>query len=175
MKGRRWGAVFHVAVNDRDDWFVRDPIYRLLFLVMATVPAAPKRVLSLILWFNLPFSAPVRLAGQIVVSSNLPLKSISATICLLHRVRCKDWSSTLFMRTEISSYARLTLASQRPRNRRGCGGARIERRTAVQRPIVVAQRETYAPEDLIRPVNKVLIHARGCTAAADSYRAAAKY
>ena len=37
--------------------------------------------------------------------------------------------------------------------------------SAVQRPIVVAQRETYAPEDLIRPVNKVLIHARGCTAA----------
>ena len=37
-------------------------------------------------------------------------------------------------------------------------------RIVRQRPIVVAQRETYAPEDLIRPVNKVLIHARGCTA-----------
>ena len=34
-----------------------------------------------------------------------------------------------------------------------------------QRPIVVAQREVFAPEDLIRPVKKVLIHARGCTAA----------
>ena len=36
---------------------------------------------------------------------------------------------------------------------------------ADQRPIVVAQREVFAPEDLIRPVKKVLIHARGCTAA----------
>ena len=41
----------------------------------------------------------------------------------------------------------------------------LQGRLVNQRPVVVAHRPVYTDRDLVRPVRKVLIHARGCTAA----------
>jgi acetyl/propionyl-CoA carboxylase alpha subunit len=41
----------------------------------------------------------------------------------------------------------------------------LQGRLVNQRPVVVAHRPMYTDRDLVRPVRKVLIHARGCTAA----------
>ena len=105
-------------------------------------------------------------AGQIVVSSNLPLKSILANYLSSTPGSMQGLVKHPFYEDLDQQLRKVDAGIPAPQEtvedvveRVLSGGS------AVQRPIVVAQRETYAPEDLIRPVNKVLVHARGCTAA----------
>ena len=163
------GALFSMAaVNDRITRFVRDhdlPVIVFGFgdctggaqASFVTHPLAQTYYFS---GTSMPF------AGQIVVSSNLPLKSILANYLSATPGSMQGLVKHPFYSEIDEQLRRVDPAIPSPQEsveevvERVLGGGLAE-----QRPIVVAQREVFAPEDLIKPVKKVLIHARGCTAA----------
>jgi acetyl/propionyl-CoA carboxylase alpha subunit len=163
------GALFSMAaVNDRITRFVRDHDLPVIVFgygdctggAQASFVTHPLVQTYYFSGTSMPF------AGQIVVSSNLPLKSILAnylsttTGSMQGLVQHPFYPSLDEQLRQVDASIPSSQESVEDVVERVLNGGLVD-----QRPIVVAQREVFAPEDLIRPVKKVLIHARGCTAA----------
>jgi hypothetical protein len=162
------GALFSMAaVNDRITRFVRDhdlPVIMFGFgdctggaqASFVTHPLAQTYYFS---GTSMPF------AGQIVVPSNLPLTSILSNYLSLVPGRHAGAGEA-----PVPGGPRRGAAAHRPGdpgaagNRRGRGAAGAVGRAQSAAPVVVAHRPKYTDRDLIRPVRRTLIHARGCTA-----------
>ncbi len=163
------GALFSMAaVNDRITRFVRDhdlPVIVFGFgdctggaqASFVTHPLAQTYYFS---GTSMPF------AGQIVVQSNLPLNSILSNYLSAHEGAMQGLVEHPFYPTIDEDLKAIDPAIPVPTEtveqvvQRVLAGGFTE-----QRPVVVAHRPRYTDKDLIRPVKKVLIHARGCTAA----------
>ena len=156
------------AVNDRITRFVRDHDLPVIVFgygdctggAQASFVTHPLVQTYYLSGTSMPF------AGQIVVSSNLPLKSILSNYLSSTPGSMQGLVKHPFYEELDQKLRQVDAAIPAPQetvedvvDRVLSGGL------AAQRPIVVAQREVYSSEDLVRPVKKVLIHARGCTAA----------
>jgi acetyl/propionyl-CoA carboxylase alpha subunit/acetyl-CoA carboxylase beta subunit len=163
------GALFSMAaVNDRITRFVRDHDLPIIVFgygdctggAQASFVTHPLVQTYYFSGTSMPF------AGQIVVSSHLPLNSI-----LSNYLSAKEGAMQGLVKHPFSDDLDPQLRQIDPEiplpqetveqviERILAGGF------AEQRPVVVAHRPKYTDSDLIRPVKKVLIHARGCTAA----------
>ena len=162
------GALFSMAaVNDRITRFVRDHDLPVIIFGYGDCTGGAKRDFvthPLVQTYYLSGTS-MPFAGQIVVSSNLPLVYFGQLFVFYTGFDARIGQAPFYEDLD-QQLRKVDAGIPAPQEtvedvveRVLSGGS------AVQRPIVVAQRETYAPEDLIRPVNKVLIHARGCTAA----------
>jgi acetyl/propionyl-CoA carboxylase alpha subunit len=105
-------------------------------------------------------------AGQIVVSSNLPLKSILSNYLSATPGSIQGLVKHPFYPDLEESLAEVDSEIPHPSDSvedviSGILSGGLE----DLRPIVVAQRSIFTNEELVRPTRKVLIHARGCTAA----------
>ena len=163
------GALFSMAaVNDRITRFVRDhdlPIVVFGFgdctggaqASFVTHPLVQTYYFS---GTSMPF------AGQLVVPSNLPLKSILSNYLsetpgsMQGLVRHPFYPELDDAFTEIDANVPVAAESVEDAIARVLAGGFED-----QQPVVVAHRQRYTDQELIRPVKKVLIHARGCTAA----------
>ncbi|MGI9327210.1 MAG: biotin carboxylase N-terminal domain-containing protein [Pseudomonadales bacterium] len=162
------GALFSMAaVNDRITRFVRDhdlPIIVFGFgdctggaqASFVTHPLAQTYYFS---GTSMPF------AGQIVVQSNLPLNAILSNYLSQVPDAMQGLVAHPFQPELDNSLAEIDPEIPIPQetveevlNRIASGVL------SQERPVVVAYRPTYSNEDLIKPVRRVLIHARGCTA-----------
>ena len=163
------GALFSMAaVNDRITRFVRDHDLPIIVFgfgdctggAQASFVTHPLVQTYYFSGTSMPF------AGQLVVPSNLPLKSIlsnylSATEGAMQGlVKHPFFPSLDDELTAIDSELPRALEEVESAISRVLAGGFMD-----QRPVVVAHRPVYTEADLIRPVKKVLIHARGCTAA----------
>lgn len=163
------GALFSMAaVNDRITRFVRDhdlPVIVFGFgdctggaqASFVTHPLAQTYYFS---GTSMPF------AGQIVVPSNLPLNSILSNYLSVDPGSMQGLVKHPFQ-PELDEELRhidpeipVPQESVQDVVRRVLSGI-----LSQQRPVVVAHRPRYTDADLIRPVRRTLIHARGCTAA----------
>ncbi|MEQ8857718.1 MAG: biotin carboxylase N-terminal domain-containing protein [Pseudomonadales bacterium] len=163
------GALFSMAaVNDRVTRFVRDhdlPVIMFGFgdctggaqASFVTHPLAQTYYLS---GTSMPF------AGQIVVPSNLPLTSILSNYLSLVPGSMQGLVKHPFQPQLDEELRRIDPEIPVPQEsvedvvQRVLSGI-----LSQQRPVVVAHRPRYTDRDLIRPVKRTLIHARGCTAA----------
>ena len=162
------GSLFCMAaINDRVTRFVRDydlPVIMFGFgdctggaqASFVTHPLAQTYYFS---GASMPF------AGQIVVPSNLPMDSIlSNYLCdtpgsmqgLVKHPMLPELDDEL---REIDPDIPVPVESVTDVVNRVMAGV-----LSQERPVTTPSRPTVRPEDLIRPVSKVLIHARGCTA-----------
>ncbi len=163
------GALFSMAaVNDRITRFVRDHDLPVIVFgygdctggAQASFVTHPLVQTYYFSGTSMPF------AGQLVVPSNLPLNSIlsnylSATEGAMQGLVQHPFFPELDAQLkEIDEDIPLPTDTVEQVMERVLAGGFAE-----QRPVVVAHRPTYTDQDLIRPVKKVLIHARGCTAA----------
>ena len=105
-------------------------------------------------------------AGQIVVPSNLPLRSIMSNYLSANEGAMQGLVKHPFYPTIDESLrgvdATIPVADETVDE---VMTRILQGRLVNQRPVVVAHRPVYTDQDLVRPVRKVLIHARGCTAA----------
>ena len=105
-------------------------------------------------------------AGQIVVPSNLPLRSILSNYLSANEGAMQGLVKHPFYSTMDESLrgvdASIPVADESVEE---VMTRILQGRLVNQRPVVVAHRPMYTDRDLVRPVRKVLIHARGCTAA----------
>jgi acetyl/propionyl-CoA carboxylase alpha subunit/acetyl-CoA carboxylase beta subunit len=163
------GALFSMAaVNDRITRFVRDHDLPIIVFgfgdctggAQASFVTHPLVQTYYFSGTSMPF------AGQLVVPSNLPLKSIlsnylSATEGAMQGlVKHPFFPSLEDELTAIDSTLPKALEEVESAISRVLAGGFMD-----QQPVVVAHRPVYTEADLRRPVKKVLIHARGCTAA----------
>ena len=163
------GALFSMAaVNDRITRFVRDHDLPVIIFgygdctggAQASFVTHPLVQTYYFSGTSMPF------AGQIVVSSNLPLKSILSNYLSVTPGSMQGLVEHPFYPELEENLAQVDAEIPHPK-------ATVEQVIAgilsggleEQRPIVVAQRSVFTDEELIRPTRKVLIHARGCTAA----------
>ncbi len=162
------GALFSMAaVNDRITRFVRDhdlPVIMFGFgdctggaqASFVTHPLAQTYYFS---GTSMPF------AGQIVVPSNLPLNSILSNYLSLVPGSMQGLVKHPFLPELDEELRRIDPEIPVPQEtvedvvQRVLSGI-----LSQQRPVVVAHRPKYTDRDLIRPVRRTLIHARGCTA-----------
>ena len=163
------GALFSMAaVNDRITRFVRD--HDLPIIVFgygdctggAQASFVTHPLVQTYYWSgtSMPF------AGQIVVPSNLPLRSI-----LSNYLSANEGSMQGLVKHPF--YANIDESLRGVDSAIPVADESVEEvmtrilqgRLVNQRPVVVAHRPVYTDRDLVRPVRKVLIHARGCTAA----------
>ncbi|MCH1550223.1 MAG: ATP-grasp domain-containing protein, partial [Pseudomonadales bacterium] len=163
------GALFSMAaVNDRITRFVRDHDLPIIVFgygdctggAQASFVTHPLVQTYYLSGTSMPF------AGQIVVPSNLPLNSIlsnylSANNGAMQGLVKHPFAPTIDQQLRAIDpdipIAQDTVEQVIERVLAGSFAARA--------PVVVAHRPQYSDSDLIRPVKKVLIHARGCTAA----------
>ncbi len=163
------GALFSMAaVNDRITRFVRDHDLPVIVFgfgdctggAQASFVTHPLVQTYYFSGTSMPF------AGQIVVPSNLPLNSIISNYLsasegamqgLVKHPFFPDLDDEL---REIDPEIPIPTETVETVVDRVLAGGFSD-----QRPVVVAHRPKYTNKDLIRPVKKVLIHARGCTAA----------
>ncbi|MDH3641117.1 MAG: ATP-grasp domain-containing protein, partial [Gammaproteobacteria bacterium] len=163
------GALFSMAaVNDRVTRFVRDhdlPVIVFGFgdctggaqASFVTHPLAQTYYLS---GTSMPF------AGQIVVPSNLSLNGILSNYLSLVPGAMQGLVKHPFLPELDEELRRIDPEIPIPQEsvvdvvERVLSGV-----LSQQRPVVVAHRPRYTDADLIKPVRRVLIHARGCTAA----------
>ncbi len=163
------GALFSMAaVNDRITRFVRDHDLPVIVFgfgdctggAQASFVTHPLVQTYYFSGTSMPF------AGQIVVQSNLPLNSILSNYLSAHEGAMQGLVEHPFYPTIDEDLKAIDPAIPVPTEtveqvvQRVLAGGFTE-----QRPVVVAHRPRYTDKDLIRPVKKVLIHARGCTAA----------
>ncbi len=163
------GALFSMAaVNDRITRFVRDhdlPV--IVFGYGDCTGGAQASFVTHPLVQTFYFSGTsMPFAGQIVVSSHLPLNSILSNYLSAKEGAMQGLVKHPFF-PDIDQQLR-EIDPQIPIP--GDGVEQVIERVLAggfveQRPVVVAHRPQYTDKDLIRPVKKVLIHARGCTAA----------
>ena len=163
------GALFSMAaVNDRITRFVRDHDLPIIVFgfgdctggAQASFVTHPLVQTYYFSGTSMPF------AGQLVVPSNLPLKSIlsnylSATDGAMQGLVKHPFFGSLDedLRGIDPDIPVPSEDAEDAIDRVLAGGF------SDQRPVVVAHRPVYTDSDLVRPVKKVLIHARGCTAA----------
>ncbi|MEC9132811.1 MAG: biotin carboxylase N-terminal domain-containing protein, partial [Pseudomonadota bacterium] len=163
------GALFSMAaVNDRITRFVRD--HDLPMIVFgygdctggAQASFVTHPLVQTYYWSgtSMPF------AGQIVVPSNLPLRSIMSNYLSANEGAMQGLVRHPFYPTIDESLrgvdATIPVADETVDD---VMTRILQGRLVNQRPVVVAHRPVYTDQDLVRPVRKVLIHARGCTAA----------
>ena len=163
------GALFSMAaVNDRITRFVRDHDLPVIVFgfgdctggAQASFVTHPLVQTYYFSGTSMPF------AGQLVVPSNLPLNAIlsnylSATEGAMQGLVQHPFYPTLDEELRrIDPSIPVAVETAEAAIDRVLGGGFTD-----QRPVVVAHRPSYTDRDLIRPVKKVLIHARGCTAA----------
>jgi acetyl/propionyl-CoA carboxylase alpha subunit len=156
------------AVNDRITRFVRDHDLPMIVFGFGDCTGGAQAsfvthpLVQTYYWSgtSMPF------AGQIVVPSNLPLRSILSNYLSANEGAMQGLVKHPFYPTIDESL-------------RGVDGSIpvadesvddvmsriLQGRLVNQRPVVVAHRPVYTDRDLVRPIRKVLIHARGCTAA----------
>ena len=163
------GALFSMAaVNDRITRFVRDHDLPVIIFgygdctggAQASFVTHPLVQTYYFSGTSMPF------AGQIVVSSNLPLKSILSNYLSATPGSMQGLVKHPFYSELEDNLAEVDADIPHPKDSvedviAGILSGGLEE----QRPIVVAQRPVFTDEELIRPTRKVLIHARGCTAA----------
>ena len=162
------GALFSMAaVNDRITRFVRDHDLPIIVFgfgdctggAQASFVTHPLVQTYYFSGTSMPF------AGQLVVPSNLPLKSILSNYLSETEGAMQGLVKHPFYPTvdddlrAIDPRIPIAVETVEAAIQRVLGGG-----FADQRPVVVAHRPIYTDTDLIRPVKKVLIHARGCTA-----------
>ena len=163
------GALFSMAaVNDRITRFVRDHDLPVIVFgygdctggAQASFVTHPLVQTYYFSGTSMPF------AGQIVVPSNLPLKSILANYLSTSDGAMQGLVKHPFY-ADIDTQLRAVDAEiPVPEETVEAVMARVLAGSIdVRRPVVVAHRPTYTEASLIRPTRKVLIHARGCTAA----------
>lgn len=163
------GALFSMAaVNDRITRFVRDHDLPVIVFgygdctggAQASFVTHPLVQTYYFSGTSMPF------AGQLVVPSNLPLKSILSNYLSTTEGAMQGLVKHPFFDTldeELRAIdAQIPVAQETVEETisRVLAGGFFD-----QRPVVVAHRPVYTDADLIRPVKKVLIHGRGCTAA----------
>ena len=163
------GALFSMAaVNDRITRFVRD--HDLPMIVFgygdctggAQASFVTHPLVQTYYWSgtSMPF------AGQIVVPSNLPLRCIMSNYLSANEGAMQGLVRHPFYPTIDESLrgvdATIPVADETVDD---VMTRILQGRLVNQRPVVVAHRPIYTDQDLVRPVRKVLIHARGCTAA----------
>lgn len=163
------GALFSMAaVNDRITRFVRDHDLPVIVFgfgdctggAQASFVTHPLVQTYYFSGTSMPF------AGQLVVPSNLPLNSI-----LSNYLSARDGAMQGLVKHPF--FADLDEALRRVDPAIPVSDDTVEETIERvlaggfddQRPVVVAHRPMYTDKDLIRPVKRVLIHARGCTAA----------
>ncbi|HEX7035920.1 MAG TPA: biotin carboxylase N-terminal domain-containing protein [Pseudomonadales bacterium] len=162
------GALFSMAaVNDRITRFVRDhalPVIMFGFgdctggaqASFVTHPLAQTYYFS---GTSMPF------AGQIVVPSNLPLNSILSNYLSLVPGSMQGLVTHPFLKGLDEELRRIDPEIPVPQETVEDVVQRVLAGILSQaRPVVVAHRPRYTPKDLVRPVRRTLIHARGCTA-----------
>ena len=104
-------------------------------------------------------------AGQIVVPSNLPLKSTLSNYLFLNKGSMQGLVEHPFHKDldrglrEIDP--EIPIANETVES---VVGKVLSGGVAEFRPVVVAHQNRYSDQDLIRPTKRVLIHGRGCTA-----------
>ncbi|MFK7915933.1 MAG: biotin carboxylase N-terminal domain-containing protein [Pseudomonadales bacterium] len=162
------GALFSMAaVNDRITRFVRDhdlPVVVFGFgdctggaqASFVTHPLVQTYYFS---GTSMPF------AGQIVVQSNLPLNSILSNYLSLVPDAMQGLVQHPFQTKLDEALVEVDQEIPIPQQRVEDVLTRIASGVLSQeRPVVVAHTPQFAESELIRPVKRVLIHARGCTA-----------
>ena len=162
------GALFSMAaVNDRITRFVRDhdlPVIMFGFgdctggaqASFVTHPLAQTYYFS---GTSMPF------AGQIVVPSNLPLTSILSNYLSVVPEAMQGLVRHPFLPELDEELRRIDPEIPVPQDTVEDVVNRVLSGVLSQpRPVVVAHRPKYTDRDLIRPVRRTLIHARGCTA-----------
>ncbi len=162
------GALFSMAaVNDRITRFVRDhdlPVIMFGFgdctggaqASFVTHPLAQTYYFS---GTSMPF------AGQIVVQSNLPLNSILSNYLTVVPGSMQGLVQHPFLEGLDEELRRIDPEIPVPQETVQDVVRRVLAGTLSQpRPVVVGHRPRYTAKDLIRPVRRTLVHARGCTA-----------
>ena len=163
------GALFSMAaVNDRITRFVRD--YDLPIIVFGygdcTGGAQASFVTHPLVQTYYFSGTSMPFAGQLVVPSNLPLNSILSNYLSVGESSMQGLVRHPFHAQLDAELRRIDpeipVAEETvPQVMRRVLSGVLSR----ERPVVVAPRPRYTEADLIRPVKRVLIHARGCTAA----------
>ena len=163
------GALFSMAaVNDRITRFVRDHDLPIIVFgfgdctggAQASFVTHPLVQTYYFSGTSMPF------AGQLVVPSNLPLKAILSNYLSTTEGAMQGLVKHPFFDALDSDLRAIDPAIPAAQEEVESAIGRVLSGGFVdQRPVVVAHRPVYTDKDLIRPVKKVLIHARGCTAA----------
>ncbi len=162
------GALFSMAaVNDRITRFVRDHDLPVIVFgygdctggAQASFVTHPLVQTYYFSGTNMPF------AGQIVVPSNLPLKSTLSNYLFLNRGSMQGLVEHPFLKNLDQSLKEIDPEIPIPNETVASVVDKVlSGGVAEFRPVVVAHQNRYTDEDLIRPTKKVLIHGRGCTA-----------
>ncbi len=163
------GALFSMAaVNDRITRFVRDhdlPV--IVFGYGDCMGGAQASFVTHPLVQTYYFSGTsMPFAGQIVVPSNLPLNSILSNYRSVDEASMQGLVKHPFYYELDDELLKIDREIPIPEEtvpeviKRVLSGV-----LSRERPVVVAHRPRYTESDLIKPVKRVLIHARGCTAA----------
>ena len=163
------GALFSMAaVNDRITRFVRDhDLPLILFGYGDCTGGAQASFVTHPLAQTYYFSgASMPFAGQIVVPSNLPLNAILSNYLSANEKSMQGLVKHPFHPDLDDELRKIDPDIPVPEEtvpeaiKRVLSGALIK-----ERPAAAAHRPAYADADLVRPAKRVLIHARGCTAA----------
>ena len=162
------GALFSMAaVNDRITRFVRDHDLPVIVFgfgdctggAQASFVTHPLVQTYYFSGTSMPF------AGQIVTPTHLPLDSILANYLSTKQESMQGLVQHPFFPELDPALREIDAEIPIPEETVEQVVERVqEGRLDQERPVVVARRPHYTEEDLIRPVKKVLIHARGCTA-----------
>ena len=163
------GALFSMAaVNDRITRFVRDhDLPMIVFGYGDCTGGAQASFVTHPLVQTYYFSGTsMPFAGQIVVPSNLPLNSILSNYLSVDEGSMQGLVRHPFHQQLDQDLRRIdpeipVAGETVPQVMRRVMSGVLSR----ERPVVVAPRPRYTDADLVRPVRRVLIHARGCTAA----------
>ncbi len=163
------GALFSMAaVNDRITRFVRDhdlPV--IVFGFGDCTGGAQASFVTHPLVQTFYFSGTsMPFAGQLVVPSNLPLKSILSNYLSATEGAMQGLVEHPFYPDQDNELKQIDPDLPVPNETVESAISRVlSGGFEEQRPVVVAHRPVYTDQDLTRQVKKVLIHARGCTAA----------
>ncbi len=162
------GALFSMAaVNDRITRFVRDHDLPVIVFgygdctggAQASFVTHPLVQTYYFSGTNMPF------AGQIVVPSNLPLKSTLSNYLFLNKGSMQGLVEHPFQEGLDGVLRQIDPTIPLPTERVETVVEKVlSSGVAEFRPVVVAHQNRYTDEELIRPTKRVLIHGRGCTA-----------
>jgi acetyl/propionyl-CoA carboxylase alpha subunit/acetyl-CoA carboxylase alpha subunit len=163
------GALFSMAaVNDRITRFVRDHDLPVIVFgfgdctggAQASFVTHPLVQTYYFSGTSMPF------AGQIVVPSNLPLTAILSNYLSLVPGAMQGLVRNPFLPELDSELRRIDPDVPVPDESVPAVVSRVLAGIlSRERPVVIAPRPGRSPTDLLRPVRRTLIHARGCTAA----------
>ena len=163
------GALFSMAaVNDRITRFVRDHDLPVIVFgygdctggAQASFVTHPLVQTYYLSGTSMPF------AGQIVVPSNLPLNSMLSNYLSQNEGSMQGLVQNPFQPELDIELRKIDENIPVPSETVFGVVERIMSGSLIQQPLaVVARRPKYSEAELVRPIKRVLIHARGCTAA----------